>query len=277
MKRELVTITKLPTGIPGLDEVLGGGLPEFSFNLLAGGPGCGKTTFAHQIMFRNATKERPALYFTILGEPPIKMLRYQQQFAFFDLDKIDGCVRFIHLGKDLMEGGLKRVLERIIKEVEEASPGLVFVDSFRSVIRESVTTPAVELELHHFVQMLALQLTSSEATTFLVGEYLEHETNSNPIFTVADGVFWLFQSAIRNSVVRRLQVIKVRGQKEIPGFHTLRISQEGIRVFPRLPNPSEPTHENVSQKSKMVRTGVAGLDKMLGGGIPEGYSILLAG
>jgi predicted ATP-dependent serine protease len=74
-----VIIRKLPTGVPGLDEILGGGIPEFSFNIIAGAPGSGKTTLAHQVVFANATPERPALYFTILGEPAIKMLRYQQQ------------------------------------------------------------------------------------------------------------------------------------------------------------------------------------------------------
>jgi circadian clock protein KaiC len=62
-------INRLATGVPGLDEVLGGGLPEYSFNLIAGTPGCGKTTLAHQIMFALATPERPALYFTVLGGP----------------------------------------------------------------------------------------------------------------------------------------------------------------------------------------------------------------
>jgi circadian clock protein KaiC len=272
---EPVTITKIPTGIEGLDEVLGGGLPEFSFNLLAGGPGCGKTTLAHQIMFANATRERPALYFTVLGEPPLKMLRYQQQFRFFDADKVNECIRFIHLGKDLLEGGLKKVLQRITSEVERANPRFVFVDSFRSVIREK---PAEEVDLHHFVQELALHLTSYEATTFLIGEYAEREAQSNPIFTVADGVFWLHQSEIRNSVVRRLQVLKIRGQKEIPGFHTLRISSgRGISVFPRLPNPPEPPMPREGKARELLLTGVSGLDKMLGGGIPAGYSIMLAG
>jgi circadian clock protein KaiC len=277
MKNEPVTIAKLPTGIEGLDDVLGGGLPEFSFNLLAGGPGCGKTTFAHQIMFANATKERPALYFTVLGEPPLKMLRYQQQFKFFDADKVNGCVRFIHLGKDLLEGGLKRVLERICREVEEASPRFVFVDSFRSVVRETSPADTNDLDLQHFVQALALHLTSYEATTFLIGEYLEPEANSNPIFTVADGVIWLHQSEIRNSVVRRLRVVKVRGQKEIPGFHTLRISDKGVSVFPRLPNPTEPSAVPSGKERPLLSTGVSGLDKMLGGGIPAGYSVMLAG
>src|SRR6187401_3219348 len=92
-----VTIRQLPTGVPGLDEILGGGLPEFSFNIIAGAPGCGKTTLAHQIIFANATPQKPALYFTVLGEPAIKMLRYQQQYSFFDPARLSKAVRFINL------------------------------------------------------------------------------------------------------------------------------------------------------------------------------------
>src|SRR4029078_5744783 len=99
-------INKLATGIPGLDAVLGGGLPELSFNLIAGGPGGGKTTLAHPIMFASATAERPALYVTILGEPPLKMLRYQQQYSFFDEAKVSKHVRFVHFGAELLEHGL---------------------------------------------------------------------------------------------------------------------------------------------------------------------------
>ena len=99
-----VTINRLSTGVPGLDVVLGGGLPEYSFNVIAGQPGCGKTTLAHQMMFALATRERPALYFTALGEPPLKMLRYQQQFAFFDGGALDGRVRVVGLSDDAAAG-----------------------------------------------------------------------------------------------------------------------------------------------------------------------------
>jgi circadian clock protein KaiC len=83
-----VKIHKLPTGVPGLDEIVGGGLPEFSFNIIAGAPGSGKTTLAHQFVFANATPERPALYFTVLGESAVKMLRYQQRYTFFNPAKL---------------------------------------------------------------------------------------------------------------------------------------------------------------------------------------------
>jgi hypothetical protein len=92
--QDRVVIRQLRTGVPGLDEILGGGLPEYSFNIIAGAPGSGKTTLAHQFVFANANPERPALYFTILGEPAVKMVRYQQQFTFFDQSKLDGAIRF---------------------------------------------------------------------------------------------------------------------------------------------------------------------------------------
>ena len=82
-----VDLQLLATNVPGLDHTLGGGLPALSFNLIAGGPGTGKTTLAMQVLFANATAERPGLFFTLLGETSLKMLRYQQQLEFFDVDR----------------------------------------------------------------------------------------------------------------------------------------------------------------------------------------------
>ena len=76
-----IAINRLKTGVPGLDLILGGGLPEFSFNLIAGEPGSGKTTLAHQIMFANATVEKPAVYFTVLGEPAINFSHHDSRSA----------------------------------------------------------------------------------------------------------------------------------------------------------------------------------------------------
>ncbi|MDC0749188.1 ATPase domain-containing protein [Polyangium mundeleinium] len=271
-----VPIRRLSSGVPGLDEVLGGGIPEFSLNLIAGGPGCGKTTLGHQIMFANASPERRAVYFTIIGEPPIKMLRYQQQYTFFDATKVgDGSVRFIHLGKQALDGGMTKVLEAIAQEVEASNPGIVVVDSFRSMVRGTLASgPTGELELTDFMQRLALALTGYEATSFLIGEYAEGEHDS-AVFTVADGLIWLYQAVERNSVVRKVQVMKSRGQGQIPGLHTARITDEGYSVFPRLLKPMEVLIERPLEHR--LSTGVEGLDEMMGGGIPRGYSTLIAG
>ena len=274
-EQKKVVLNKLSTGVPELDAVLGGGLPEYSFNIVAGAPGTGKTTLSHQIMFANASAEKPALYFTILGEPTLKMLRYQQQFSFFDASKVEDAVRFINLSDTVLENDLGAVLDRIMSEVEATAPGLVFVDSFRTLIRKAQSVPASELELQGFVQRLALYLTSWEATTFLIGEYTEGEMRDNPVFTVADGLFWLSQSIERNSVVRKLQIIKLRGQESIPGLHTFRITDKGLQVFPRtygLIGAKRSTPPNIR-----LSTGVAGLDEMLDGGIPSGDSLLVAG
>src|SRR5688572_20419139 len=145
-EKQPVVIRQLPTGAPGLDAVMGGGIPEYSFSLIAGEPGSGKTTLAHQVLFANATPKSPALYFTVLGEPAVKMLRYQQQYSFFDTDRIGDAIRFVNLGDDLREHGLAGVLARVSREVEESSPGLVVVDSFRSAIRARPGAPSGDYE-----------------------------------------------------------------------------------------------------------------------------------
>ena len=274
-KQNRVTIKKLATGVPGFDAVIGGGLPEFSFNIIAGAPGGGKTTLAHQIVFANATPERPALYFTVLGEPAIKMLRYQQQFDFFDAALLSGAIRFINLSAVVLEQDLGAVLDEIIKEVEATSPSIVVVDSFRTVVRKAQSGSSTEMELQGFVQRLALFLTSWQATTFLIGEYVEGEMRDNPIFTVADGLFWLSQSVERNSIVRKMQIMKLRGQVSVPGLHTFRITDDGLQIFPRTLGMMGKKY--IPRSTRRLSTGVAELDAMLAGGIPEGDSVLVAG
>jgi circadian clock protein KaiC len=269
-----VKIRQLPTGVSGLDEILGGGLPEFSFNIIAGAPGCGKTTLAHQIMFANATPQRPALYFTVFGEPALKMLRYQQQFSFFEPAKVNKAIRFINLSDAVLGKDLDSLLERIISEVKAAGPSIVVVDSFRSVVRSSRGAIG-DKELQGFIQSLAAFLTSWLATTFLIGEYSEREENQNPIFTVADGIFQLTQNVERNSVVRKLQIMKLRGQGSVPGLHTVRIDKSGMQAFSRTLGLVGKKMRPLSRRRLSV--GIPALDEMLGGGILEGDSVLVSG
>ncbi|MHB8248794.1 MAG: ATPase domain-containing protein [Acidithiobacillus sp.] len=271
-----VIINRLATGVPGLDEVLGGGLPEFSFNLIAGAPGCGKTTLAHQMMFALATPERPALYLTVLGEPPLKMLRYQQQFDFFDNELINRSIRFANLADEALAGDLDQLLRRIVAEVEAHAPALVFVDSFRSVVLASRTDDNPNNNLQRFVQQLGMLMTSWHATTFLIGEYFT-ETDTNPVFTVADGLIWMRQSVQRNSMVRKMEIMKMRGQSTLPGLHTFRISAAGIEVFAPVPVAIPANAEATGPLSSRLLMGVPRLDDMLGGGLPRGYSMLVAG
>lgn len=275
-----VTIRRLQTGVPGLDNLLGGGLPEFSFNLIAGTPGSGKTTLAQQIMFSLATPDNRALFFTVLGEPALKMLRYQQQFKYFDIAKVNKSIRFVNLSTDLLKGNFDLVLARIVEEVNKYTPSLVFVDSFRSVAHAARDMERGHSELQRFVQQLGMQMTSWQATTFLIGEYLAPEQEASPIFTMADGILWLTQNLQRNSMVRKIQVIKVRGQAQAPGLHTFRISNAGLQIFPRAIVQRRTEAESSKQaltRKKRVPMGIPGLDDMMGGGLPAGYALLLVG
>src|SRR5688572_23824608 len=268
-----VPINRLPSGVSKLDDILGGGWPEYSFNLVVGEPGCGKTTLAHQFMFANASEQRPALYFTVLGEPTIKMLRYHQQFTFFDMKKVQNVVQFANLTDEALASDLGQVLDAIVAKVDAVSPRIVIVDSFRTLI--PVASAGGSMGLQEFVQRLAMHLTTWQATTFLLGEYPEAQIRENPVFTMADGLLTMNQHVSRNSMVRQIQVLKMRGNAPQPGLHTIRISDRGVQAFPRMLKPIDEAQADITPE--LISTGIAGLDEMLGGGTLRGNGILVAG
>lgn len=275
-----VTIRRLPTGVPGMDSLLGGGIPEFSLNIIAGPPGSGKTTLAHQLMFARACDDCHALYFTVLGEPALKMLRYQQQFPFFEIDKVNLSVRFVNLSDSIVSGAFDQVLTRIEDEVKKFSPRMVFIDSFRSLVMAGADTSSGVLQ--QFVHQLAQLMSSWEATTFLIGEYLLPESDLTPVFTIADGIMVLSQNLHRNAMVRKMQVLKIRGQAQTPGLHTFRIGRAGIEVFPRailgpVMTGGEAGGDDAENVALRLPMGNPILDEMLGGGLPASYSLLVVG
>jgi circadian clock protein KaiC len=205
------------------------------------------------------------------------MLRYQQQFPFFDVSKVNQSIKFVNLAAELLNGDFDRVLTRISDEVESFGPSLVFVDSFRSVVQSARVADPEASGLQQFVQQLGMQMTSWQATTFLIGEYLTPEVESSPVFTVADGIIWMSQVVHRDAMVRKMQVIKMRGQAQSPGVHTFRINKYGIEIFPRAILKINPSDDAKISGDQRLSMGIPALDEMMGGGLPAGYSLLVVG
>jgi circadian clock protein KaiC len=271
---------RLSTHVPGLDKLLGGGIPEYSFNIIAGSPGSGKTTLAHQMMFAMAKPDNPILFFTVVGEPSLKMLRYQQQFSFFDSEKLNRSIRFVNLTDDLIKGAYSSVLARISKEMKNFQPKIVMIDSFRSIADITEKVGKNESDFRIFMYQLGQQLIAWQTTCFAIGEYAVSDEQSTALLTVADGILWLTQNLHHNSVVRKIQVIKMRGQDHMPGLHTFRINEAGLKIFPRAILPPELVGQSAIRPfyfGQRLSMGVVGLDEMMGGGLPAGYSLLVAG
>jgi circadian clock protein KaiC len=119
-----------------------------------------------------------------------------------------------------------------------------------------------------------------QATTFLIGEYSQADVEANPIITVADGMLTLYQAADDNSALRKIRVNKMRGQGHMTGAHTMRIADDGIRVYPRLLPPLADDRlpgAIVHRDPHRISTGVPGLDALMHGGLPEGHTMLVSG
>lgn len=264
-------MNRLTTGAPGLDIVLGGGLPPGSLVVIAGPPGSGKTILAQQVCFANATSERRALYYTTWSEPHDKLIRHLEPFAFFDADALGDRVEFLHLSELMSSdgGGIDAVSEEILRRSFETRPAVIVIDSSKAL--HDVVDPDA---LRRAIYDLASRVAHSDAMLILVGEYSADETRSQPEFAVADGILQLENEANGPVDRRWLRVLKLRGGETSTGQHSFHITDKGFEVFPRL--------ESTLPKHVPTQTGRAGfgdarLDAATGGGIPRGDSTLLVG
>lgn len=259
----------LPTGVPGLDLVLGGGLEQGAVVVLAGGPGTGKTILAQQICFARATAAHKCVYYTTVSEPHTKLVRHLEPFTYFDPEALDQIVEYIHLGSLLWprrENGLEALVSEVVRKALEEEPAVVVIDSTKML-----GDFADDSELRIALYDLTSRIAHTDTVLLLVGEYTPEELAGNVEFSLADGIIQLEYQA-REPVGRRtLWVSKMRGIGQRPGRHTFRIGPGGIEVFPRIetliPAQAVPA-------SGRVRTGIPGLDELMGGG-PRGTDATL--
>lgn len=262
---------RIRTGIDTLDEILGGGFPSASINIIAGGPGTGKTMLVQQIAFGVAQPSAKVLYLTTVSEPMHKVLRYVQTLPFFDAEKSVSSIRYEDLGSMLQKTDVAEVMATISELVQREGPAVVIIDSFKALGDLAPDTQTFRRALYK----LAGELTASACTCFFVGEYTSEETQQLPEFAVADGIVELTNERRGIRTYRYLSVAKLRGSAFVDGRHALRLTSEGVQLFPRFRTPQAPTIYESSETR--ISIGVPALDEILGGGVLMGSTTLAMG
>jgi circadian clock protein KaiC len=261
---------RITTGVRNLDALLHGGFPKGSTTIVGGTPGAGKTTLVQQICFHNASPKERVLYFNTLSEPTAKTIRYMSQFGFFDRGKLADAVEFVDLGIMLRVQGVDEVTQLVMAHLKRVKPAIVVIDSFK--VFEDLT--GSKEELRKFTYELAVNLMAWETTTFLIGEYGASDIQTNPLFSIVDGLAMMMQRVESGEQQRFVQIVKMRGTSHSRDEHPFVIAEGGVEVFaPRVTI----RREDRGPSGPRCRTGISKLDELLGEGIPRGSSLLIAG
>ncbi|RYZ82065.1 MAG: hypothetical protein EOP04_22775, partial [Proteobacteria bacterium] len=265
---------RLTTGIPSLDIILQGGLIPGSVTVIGGPPGSGKTILSHQIGFHLASLKCKVVYFQTLSEPTAKRLRFLKDFHYFDAEKVDSEVFFIDLGEPLRSEGVDSVLDRLMEHVRVLKPTLVVLDSFKAF---GDFAPSSE-RYRKFSYEVVVRLMAWDCTVLMLGEFAEQEIGQSPLFSVIDGIIITKQEFISGEQRRVIQVIKMRGTDHSREVHCFKINDRGIQIFtPEFSFVRNPSVDEKHRKHKRCQVGIPKIDKLLGGGVPHGSSVLVAG
>lgn len=256
----------IQSGVIGLDEVLGGGFEDRSLILIAGTAGVGKSTLVLQTLCHAAKNGHKALYLPITSNTNKDFARFTSQYSFYNED-----VAIHPIDRSTAEKDPLSVLIDIGNIVTSSEADIVAIDPITPL---GIGFPS--REQRRFIYTFDSMTTEWNCLVLVTGELVHDELHEAPITHVADGIIHLSGQSDDFMDVRHLAVVKLPGSanERMAGRHQYAIDSNGVRVFPRLRTlPDIPGIDVVHRAS----TGIAALDDMLMGGIPEKSSILLAG
>ena len=281
-KNEITETTdaRCTSGVEGLDDILGGGLPSGCFYLLQGDPGSGKTTLALQFLLEGVRRGEQTLYIT-LSETKAELLKVARSHGWsldaiplFELSTIESLVRLdahttvFHPS----ELELTKVTGLLLEETRKTQPTRIVFDSLSEFRLMAETALRYRRQLLHLKQEFA----KYQSTVLLLDDKMDNtRIGADPhVLSLAHGVVEMEQLAPEyGRSRRRLRVLKLRGVRFREGYHDYSIETGGLRVFPRIvaaEHHTEFRHEPVS-------SGHTDLDALLGGGLDRGTTTLIMG
>jgi circadian clock protein KaiC len=261
----------LTTGVPALDQALGGGLHPRQLVLLCGAPGSGKTALAAQVAFAHASAGRPVVFATTGGESHGKLLDSLGGFRFFQKERV-GNELYIVSAQPWVKKGVKELREVLVLSARERKARLLVLDGL-SAVREAWKDDHLLRELLH---ELGAGLSQHECAAVVTSADPWSAAMGRPEAAAADGVIALGASVADGRRVRRLEVAKLTGRTALDGEHPLAIDGGGVRLWTRL-EVTPPPARSAAPDAGRVSLGVAELDRLLGGGLPPGRPALLLG
>lgn len=266
------SLARVETGVPGLDEILGGGLLRSGVYILQGMPGAGKTILANQIAYAHARAGGHVVYVTLLAESHARLLQHLGAFAFFDPAAVPERIYYVSAFDALRSHGLKGVVSLLREEMKSRGAGIVVLDG----LVMAASAAASEEDLKVFISDIQSHSVLAGCTTLL----LTSEDADRPVSaeqTMVDGILLLREKAYGPRRERNLEVVKFRGSATLRGNHAFVIGESGIVVHPRLEAARRDSPGGGVQEVGLP-TGVAGLDRMFDiGGYADGSMTVLCG
>ncbi len=265
------SLERLPSHIPGLDWVLGGGFFKSGVYIVHGLPGSGKTIFANQICFGHAACGANAVYVTLLAESHARMLQHLDQMSFFDESLISKRLTYISAFNDLEAEGLRGLTTLLRREMRARNATVLVLDG---LVAASETAESAR-ELKKFIHEIQTNAIFHGCTVFLLTSGAPNRMEAE--HTMVDGLIELEDRLFDLRSQRSIHLRKFRGAKSLRGKHAFEISESGIRVFPRIEAAFDEPGAAALDGAR-VPTGVASLDALItGGGLPKGSVTVLIG
>lgn len=268
---EVSALQRLPSGIAGLDEILRGGFLEGGVYIVQGSPGAGKTVLANEICFRHAASGGRAAYVTLLAEMHTRLLQHLRPMAFFDESVIPKSLYYVSAFHTLEGDGLKGLIDVLRREIKGQRASLLIVDG---LVAAQESAPS-DREFKKFIHELQAHASASGCTVLLLTSGLLRTISAE--HTMVDGVLELEDQLFEFRTERSLIVRKFRGSGFLRGRHSFRITDEGVKFFPRVEAVfAAASLPDVISDAK-IAVGITGIDKMLLGGLPAATTTGLIG